>query len=122
MPCEHANALRVNWPVLKAPGRQLTRNFQARSGMTERVRYVAFSCTLVHRRGRPPFPSGRYGTCTTQFWVISQLARIRIGDSLDYSIARGPESMPPTCVVPEIRTLAPDHTGGSASDDSLGPP
>lgn len=30
--------------------------------------------------------------------------------------------MPPACASPEILPLAPDHIGGSASDDSLGRP
>jgi hypothetical protein len=56
-------------------------------------------------------------------WVlaISQFARLRIGVRLDYSVVHGPEFMPPAYAAPEIRPLAPDHSGGSASDVSLGP-
>jgi hypothetical protein len=34
----------------------------------------------------------------------------------DYSLVHRPESMPPAYAAPEIRPLAPDHSGGSAGD------
>jgi hypothetical protein len=79
---------------------------------------VALWCTAF---GRPPFGSGRQGTRPMRFWVISQFARLRIGDHLNYSLVRGSESMPPASAAPETWPLAPDHTGGNASDVSLGP-
>jgi hypothetical protein len=57
-----------------------------------------------------------------RFWVISQFPRLRIGIRLDYSIVHGSESTPPAYAASEIRPLAPDHSGDSASDGSLGPP
>ena len=54
--------------------------------------------------------------------AISPFARLRIGVHLDYSIAHGSASMPPAYAAPEIRPLAPEHSAGSASDVSLGPP
>ena len=72
--------------------------------------------------GRPLFGSGRLGTCTMRVSAISPFARLRIGVHLDYSIVHGPESVLPAYDAREIRPLAPDHSGGSASDGSLGPP
>jgi hypothetical protein len=71
--------------------------------------------------GRFLFASGRQGTCTMRVSAISPFARLRIGIHLDYSIVYGPESMPPAYVAPEIGPLAPDHSGGTASDVSTGP-
>ena len=57
-----------------------------------------------------------------RFWVISPFARLRIGVHLEYSLIHGPESSPPAHAAPETQPLAPDHSGGSASDVSHGPP
>ena len=57
-----------------------------------------------------------------RFRVISHVARLLTGVDLDYSIVNGPASMPPAYAAPEIRPLAPDHSGGSASDGALGQP
>jgi hypothetical protein len=83
------------------------------------LRSVALWCIAI---GRPSFGSDRQSTCTMRFWVISQLAQLRIGAHLDYSVMHGPESLPPAYAAPEMRPLAPDHSAGSASDVSLGPP
>jgi hypothetical protein len=72
--------------------------------------------------GRPLFGSGRQDTCAMRVLAISQFARLRIGIPLDYSIVHGPDSMLPPYAAPGIRPLAPDHSGGSASDVSHGPP
>lgn len=86
------------------------------------VRDVAFGCALVHSSRKTSIGPDRQSTCTMRFWVISQLARLRIGVRLDYSLVHGPESMPPDYAATEIRPLAPDRNGGSANDASLGPP
>jgi hypothetical protein len=52
--------------------------------------------------------------------AISQFARLRISIHLDYSIVHESGSKPPAYAAFEIRPLAPDHSGGSASDVSLG--
>src|SRR5487761_226456 len=76
---------------------------------------VALRCIAF---GRPPFGSGRQGTCTMRVSAIPPFAPLRIGVHLDYSIVHGPESMPPAYAAPEIRPPSPDHSGGNASDVS----
>ena len=85
---------------------------------SQRERCIPLRCIAV---GKPPFEAGRQSTCTMQFGVISQVAWLRIGVHVDYFIVHGPESMPPAYAAREIGSLAPDHSGGSASDEPLGP-
>ena len=72
--------------------------------------------------GSPPLDRIGDALCSMRVGVISPFARLRIGIHLDYCSGHGSESMPPAYAAPEIRPLAPDHIGGSASDVSLGPP
>ena len=82
------------------------------------LHFVALWCIAS---GSHPLGSGREGACTMWVSAISQFVRLRIGIHSDYAIVHGPESMPPAYAAPEIRPLAPDHSGGIASDVSLDP-
>jgi hypothetical protein len=83
--------------------------------------HVAIRCALVHRFRMTSNWTGGQRTCTLRLSAISQFARPRIRAHLDYSIVHGPESMPPTYAATGIQPLAPDRSGGSASDVLLGP-
>ena len=72
--------------------------------------------------GRPPFRSGRQAPAPCASWPSRTLRDYESVTHLDYPIAYGPKSMPPAYAAPEIRPLAPDHSGDSASDVSLDPP